>query len=467
MIRGKLFITAVVIFTVPGVMLACDNAPPPTPDNVQVLDSDGDGWTDKQEQTARTNPYNKDTDDDGYWDSKDPNPLDPDIPTKATSPSTTQIPSPKPAQTPTPSNPAPAPTDQGTEGQLLRIEDLPIMEELAHREAENYIQLDDNRVQCQLCPNQCLLVDGERSVCRARQNISGKLYTLTYGQPCSLSFDTIEKGPLFHMIPGAKCLVVAAAGCNLDCKFCQNWQFALVNPEETTNYGLPPETAVQLALDNDCDTITFTYTEAIVSYEYIRDVAKLAKENGLKTALITAGYINPQPLRDLCIYLDAVKVDLKGFTEEYYQEVCVGELEPVLETLKVLKEEGKWFEVVNLVVPTLNDDMSKIRDMCQWIRDNLGTDVPLHFSRFWPSYKLSKLSGTPVGTLEQAIQIAKDAGLKYVYIGNVPGHEAGDTYCPHCGKCLIKRVGYAAITENNIIDGKCHFCGHEISGIWK
>lgn len=362
--------------------------------------------------------------------------------------------------------------DQGTpvlrgEEQALSIEDLPIKEELSPQEAEHYVQLGGNKVQCRLCPNQCLLEEGERGICRARQNIEGKLYTLTYGQPCSLAIDPVEKGPIFHMTPGAKGLVVAATGCNLNCKYCQNWQFALVNPEETRNYDLPPETAVRLALDSGCDAIIFTYTEATVFYEYMRDIAKLAKENGLKTVLITSGYINPQPLRDLCPYLDAVKVDLKGFTSEFYQEVCAGELEPVLDTLQVLREEGKWFEVVNLVVPTLNDDLNTISEMCQWIRDNLGTDVPLHFSRFWPSYKLSRLSGTPVSTIEQAIQTAKDAGLKYVYIGNVPGHDAGNTYCPPCGECVIRRVGYAAVTENNIVDGKCKFCGHEIPGIWK
>jgi len=358
--------------------------------------------------------------------------------------------------------------DRGTEeAPVLSIEDLPIKEEISPREAEYYVQLDGNKVQCRLCPNQCVLEDGERGICRVRQNIGGQLYSLVYAQPCALAIDPIEKGPIFHMTPGAKSLVVATPGCNLNCKFCQNWQFALVKPEETRNYDLPPETAVKLAVDNDCDAITFSYTEATVSYEYMRDIAKLAKEQGLRTVLITSGYINPQPLRNLCPYLDAVKVDLKGFTEEFYQEVCAGQLEPVLGTLKVLKEEGVWLEIVNLVVPTLNDDLDKIKEMCEWIKENLGTDVPLHFSRFWPANKLSRLPGTSVSMIEQAIQMAKDAGLRYVYIGNVPGHEAGDTYCPHCGECLIKRVGYVAVTENNIVDGMCKFCGHEIPGVWE
>ncbi len=236
------------------------------------------------------------------------------------------------------------------------------------------------------------------------------------------------------MTPGAQSLVVATAGCNLNCKYCQNWQFALVKPEETRNYDLPPERAVQLALDNDCDAITFTYTEATVRYEYMRDIAKLAKKQDLRTVLITSGYINPQPLRNLCQYLDAVKVDLKGFTDEFYQEVCSGELEPVPGTLKVVKEEGVWLETVNLVVPTVNDDMEKVKEMCGWIKENLGADVPVHFSRFWPSHKLSKLPSTPVSTIEQAIQVARDVVLNYVYI---------------------------------ILDGRCKFCEHEIPGVWE
>jgi len=361
--------------------------------------------------------------------------------------------------------------DRGTweerEEQVLSIGDLPIKEKISPREASYYVQLSGNRVQCQLCPNQCILRDGERGICRVRQNIGGKLSTLVYGQPCALAIDPIEKGPIFHMTPGAKSLVVATAGCNLNCKYCQNWQFALVKPEETRNYDLPPEKAVQLALDNGCEAIVFTYSEATVSYEYMLDVAKLAKERGLKTVLITAGYINPKPLRQLCRYLDAIKVDLKGFTEDFYKRVCSAELQPVLKTLKVIKEEGVCLEIVNLVVPTLNDDIGQIRQMCKWIRENLGRDTPLHFSRFWPSYKLLNLMPTPVEVLEQAIQVAKDAGLKYVYIGNVPGHEAANTYCPKCGKCLVKRIGYAAVGENNIVDGKCKFCGERIPGVWK
>ena len=475
--RHEFIIILLALFVIAGNLLACvpktaDIAPVESAPVSTTLDSDGDGWTDAQERAAGTAPDNRDTDADGYWDSKDPNPLDPNIPTRAT---TTPAPTPSPSQTSLPkspqtsTSPTPVPTtaDRDFEEPPLRIEDLPIKEELSPREAEYYIQLDGNRVQCRLCPNQCLLTDGERGNCRVRQNIGGKLYSLVYGQPCSLAIDPIEKGPIFHMTPGVKGLVVATPGCNLDCKFCQNWQFALVNPEETRNYDLPPETAVKLALDNGCQAIIFTYTEATVFYEYMLDVARLAKEKGLKTVLITGGYINPAPLKNLCPYLDAVKVDLKGFTEEYYAEVCAGELEPVLETLKTIKEAGVWLEIVNLVVPTLNDDMGKITEMCQWIKDNLGTDVPVHFSRFWPSYKLSKLSGTPVGTLEYAIQVARDAGLKYVYIGNVPGHEAGNTYCPHCGQCLIERVGYVAVIENNIVDGRCPFCGQEIPGKWK
>ncbi len=355
----------------------------------------------------------------------------------------------------------------GGEERALSIEDLPIKEEISPREAKYYLQLSGGKVQCQLCPNQCILKDGERGICRVRENIGGKLYTLVYGQPCSLAIDPIEKGPIFHMSPGAKTLTVATAGCNLNCKYCQNWQFALVKPEGTKNYDLSPEAAVDLALANECEAIVFTYTEATVFYEYMLDIAKLAHEQGLKNVLITAGYINPEPLRELCQYFDAIKVDLKGFSQEFYRQICSAQLQPVLETLKVIKEEGVWLEIVNLVIPTLNDDINQIRQMCQWIKENLGRDVPLHFSRFWPSYKLSNLTSTSVGVLEMAIQMAREIGLKYVYIGNLPGHEAGDTYCPKCGQCLVKRIGYVGVEENNIVDGKCKFCGETIPGEWK
>jgi len=388
------------------------------------------------------------------------------LPTPTPFPTYTPYPTYTPFPTPTPA-PMPKPTPTPEERRPISLEALRAKEGVEAREAMYYAQLGSGVVKCELCPRGCILTEGQKGVCRARKNIGGKLHTLTYGQPCVVMIDPIEKGPIFHMTPGAQSLTIATAGCNLKCKYCQNWQFSQVGPEQTENYDLPPEDVVELALSSGAEAIVFTYTEPTIYYEYMLDTAKLAKGKGLKTVMITGGYINPEPLKGLSKHMDAIKVDLKGFSEKFYREVCGGELWPVLETIKQVREEGGWLEVVNLVIPGLNDDLQEIGEMCEWIRDNLGTDVPLHFSRFFPAYKLSRHAPTPVSTLEQAIQIAKDMGLKYVYIGNVPGHEAGNTYCPKCGKLLIKRIGYTAVLENNIVDGKCKFCGHEIPGVWK
>ncbi|HID92902.1 MAG TPA: AmmeMemoRadiSam system radical SAM enzyme [bacterium (Candidatus Stahlbacteria)] len=334
------------------------------------------------------------------------------------------------------------------------------------RPAMFWQKLEGNLIQCRLCPNYCVLRPGERGRCRVRENRDGKLVTLVHGLPCAVHIDPIEKKPLFHFIPSTEVFSIATAGCNLRCKFCQNWQISQVSPEETYNYNLSAEELIRIAKERKCPSIAYTYTEPVIFYEYMLEAAKLAREAGIKNTMHSNGYINPEPLRELCKYLDAANIDLKGFTEEYYQEVCEGHLAPVLQTLKILKEEGVWLEITNLIVPTKNDDPETIRKMCIWIRDSLGADVPIHFSRFWPMYKLKNLPPTPVGTLERARKIAMDVGLHYVYIGNVPGHVGENTYCPKCGKVLIKRIGYH-ILENNIVNGKCKFCGQPIPGVWK
>ncbi len=357
---------------------------------------------------------------------------------------------------------------RGKESQDLSfsIEDLPKSKDLTPQEALYYQKLSGNTVQCEICPNRCTLAEGEVGDCNNRKNIDGKLYTLVYGQPCALTVDPIEKGPIFHMKPGMRTLALGTAGCNLKCKNCQNWQFTQVGPEETVNYKLSPQEAINLASKNNCEAIVFTYNDPIVSYEYVLEMAKLAKKNNLKTIMITAGYINPEPLRELCQYMDAIKIDLKGFTNEFYQQVCRATLQPVLDAIKVIKEEGVWLEIVNLVIPSFNDKSSEIKSMCSWIVENVGPDIPVHFSRFWHSYKLENMETTPVSTLENAFSIATAAGLNYVYIGNVPGHPKGNTYCPHCGKLLIERIGFLAIGQNNIVNGKCRFCHEKIPGVW-
>ena len=334
------------------------------------------------------------------------------------------------------------------------------------KEAMFYEKLSGNRVQCQICPRWCVIPEGERGFCRNRENQGGTLYSLVYGKPCTVNMTVPEKGPLYHFIPGHKRLALATVSCNLRCKYCQNWQISQMSVEEVSHYDLSPEEAVDLALREGAKSVSFTYTEPTAFYEYMYDIAKLAKERGLRTSIISNGFINPDPLRELLKVLDAVKIDLKGFSEEFYAEVSSACLEPVLTSLKTVKEAGVHLEIVNLVVPTLNDDPETIRAMCQWIVENLGEDVPLHFNRFFPNYRLTNLPPTPIVTLEMARQIALDVGLKYVYIGNVPGHEADNTYCPKCGKRLIRRA-YLAILENNVVGGRCKFCGERIPGIWE
>ncbi|NQT95020.1 MAG: AmmeMemoRadiSam system radical SAM enzyme [Candidatus Omnitrophica bacterium] len=334
----------------------------------------------------------------------------------------------------------------------------------ALKEAMYYEKLDKQQVQCILCPRRCIIPNKRRGFCRARENRDGTLYSIVYGKACALNVDPIEKKPLFHVLPSTKSFSIATAGCNLACKFCQNWQISQSSPEEVPYENVPPEGVVRLARDNNCPTIAYTYTEPTIFYEYMLDTAKLAHESGVKNVMHSAGFINEGPLRKLCKYLDAANIDLKG-SDKFYNEISLGNRQDVLRTLKILKEEGVWTEITYLVIPTLNDNMDYVRQTCLWIKENLGPDTPLHISRFWPTYKLKNLSPTPVSTLEKAGEIAKAAGLRYVYIGNVPGHKGETTYCPYCYKVLIERIGYNVV-ENNIKDGKCKFCKNKIEGIW-
>lgn len=337
---------------------------------------------------------------------------------------------------------------------------------LSKFEAMHYKKLGDNVVQCQLCPNRCTLSDLARGLCGVRINIDGKLYSLVYGKPVAIHVDPIEKKPLSHFLPGTTAFSISTAGCNLGCIFCQNWQISQVKPEEAEHYNFDPERIVALAIENNSPTIAYTYTEPTIFYEYMLETAKLAKKKGLRNIMHSCGYINPGPLKELLKYMDACNIDLKGFSEDYYQQMCSGHLDPVLESIKNVKKAGVWLEITNLMIPGKNDDPKMIRQMCRWIRENVGPDVPLYFSSFYPMYKLQNVPPTPVETLEMAYKIAREEGLNYVYIGNVFGHIKEHTYCPKCGKILIKRLGYA-IEENNIVGGKCEFCGYKIAGVWK
>ncbi|MFH1126051.1 MAG: AmmeMemoRadiSam system radical SAM enzyme [Candidatus Altiarchaeota archaeon] len=332
------------------------------------------------------------------------------------------------------------------------------------KEGYHYLKLGEN-VKCQVCPHQCLLKEGDRSVCRNKINKGGVLYTLAYGNPCAVHVDPIEKKPLYHFLPTSLAFSIATAGCNFRCLNCQNWEISQSRPEETQNMDLMPDKVVEGALQSSSKSIAYTYSEPTAFYEYMYDTSKLGREKGLRNVWVTNGYMNKKPLQDLSKYLDGAQVDLKGFREDIYNKLNAGTLEPPLETLKTLKEEGVWFEVSNLVVPTWSDDLDMIKEMCQWLVDNIGVDHPLHFLRFQPQYKLTQLPPTPVDTLENARKIALDSGLKYVYIGNIPNHEAENTYCPTDGRLLIERKGFS-VTQNNIQDGACKYCGEKIPGVW-
>jgi pyruvate formate lyase activating enzyme len=326
--------------------------------------------------------------------------------------------------------------------------------------------LADNAVQCLLCPRGCQVSAGKRGYCEVRENRGGKYYSLVYGNPCSIAIDPIEKKPFFHVLPGTRSFSLATAGCNFHCKFCQNWEISQEVPEKTFNFSLPPALAVELAREKGCASIASTYVEPTIFFEYMYDISVLAKRNGILSVCHSNGYINPQPLNDLAKYLGAACIDLKGFTEVFYQEMSEGTLQPVLNTIKQLRAKGVHVEIVNLVIPTKNDSMQVVKKMCLWIKDEVGADCPLHFSRFYPLYKLRNLPPTPVETLEQAREVALSVGLEYVYIGNVPGHAGENTYCPSCQKTLIARRGYY-ILANHVVKGRCRYCGKRIPGIWE
>lgn len=334
------------------------------------------------------------------------------------------------------------------------------------RVASYWESLDGKLVKCVLCPRQCVVPPGGRGHCEVRENRDGVYYTLTYGNPCAIHVDPIEKKPFYHFLPTTTAFSFATAGCNLDCKFCQNWHISTARPEELANYDLPPADLVAAAIESGSPSIAYTYSEPTIFFEYMLECAKLARERGVRNVYHSNGFIQPEPLRELCRYLDAANIDLKGFTEEYYDDMSDGSLEPVLRSLTILKEEGVHLELTTLLVPGRNDDPETLREMCRWVHDNLGATVPLHFSRFHPQHRLKNLPPTPVERLEAARDIALGEGLEFVYIGNVPGHEGNSTYCPECSAELIHRIGYS-VDVLGVVDGRCSECGAAIEGVWE
>ena len=324
---------------------------------------------------------------------------------------------------------------------------------------------DGNTVQCQVCPNRCVLSPGDRSICRSKVNIGGKLYSLTYGNACSVHVDPIEKKPLNHFYPRSLIFSLATTGCNFRCLNCQNWEISQRKPDEVQHIELFPKEAVREAEKRNIPSIAYTYSEPITFYEYMYDTAKLARKAGLKNVLVSNGYINSEPLFRLCKYLDGANINLKSFDDHIYRCLNGGTLQPVLDTFKNLHRAGVWFEMTTLVVPTYVDNPEMIKSMCGWVLKELGPEYPLHFLRFFPRYKLTRLPATPVATLEKLREMALQEGIHYVYIGNVPGHEGCHTYCHNCHKILIERKGYL-IAQFNLEDGRCMFCRTAIPGRW-
>jgi pyruvate formate lyase activating enzyme len=333
------------------------------------------------------------------------------------------------------------------------------------REALYFEKLEHKKIRCTLCPRECVIDDLERGYCGVRENRDGTYYTLVHSRPCTYHADPIEKKPLFHVLPGTLAFSIATAGCNVNCKMCQNWEISQARPEQIRSIYMPPKKVAEMAKEYDCRTIAYTYSEPIIFYEYMMDTVEAGHNENVLSVVVTGAYINEKPLRKLCKAVDAIKVDLKAYSEKFYREIVGGELQPVLDALVTMRDEGVWTEIVYLVVPTLNDDDDEFRNMAKWVRANLGADVPVHFTRFHPQYLLKNLPPTPVNTLERAKEIADAEGLHYVYLGNVPGHSAENTYCPGCGRAVITRLGYT-IRSIEVEKGACVHCGHEIAGRW-
>jgi len=355
-------------------------------------------------------------------------------------------------------------------------------------EGYHYLKLGRN-VQCKICPNNCLLEPGDRSHCRNKINRDGTLYTLAYANPCALHVDPVEKKPLFHFLPGTPTLSLATAGCVLRCLNCQNWDISQRRPEETKDprgpelrlhpplpisldadtmnrLSLPPADVVAVAQSLGCRSVSYTYSEPVAFFEYTYDSCRLVREAGLRNIVVTSGSIEERPLRDLAQYVDAMHIDLKGFDESIYRTLNSGQVRTILGTLETLQSLGVWFEIINLVVPTYTDDLDGIRRMCDWIAAKLGPDRPLHFSRFHPAHRLAALPPTPVDVLIAARDLARAAGLRYVYIGNVRGvADAATTFCPQCHRAVVERDVYT-VTANHVAHQACSFCDTPIPGVW-
>ena len=330
------------------------------------------------------------------------------------------------------------------------------------KEAMLYGRMPDNKVKCNLCARRCTIADGGTGFCRVRKNEGGKLYSLVYAKAISACVDPIGKKPLSHFHPGALVMSIATIGCNFRCKFCDNW--IISQEKDIKGRDFPPEEVVKATRNNGCQGISYTYTEPTIFFEYAYDTAKLAKQVGFFNTFVTNGYMTPEAVRTIAPYLDAATVDFKGGGDpEFYKTFsAVPSVEPIYESLKEMKRNNIHIEITNLIVPKIGDSIEKIRQLAAWIRDNLGEDTPFHLLRFHPDYELTNIPSTHVSTMEKAYKTAKEEGLNYVYLGNVPGHPYENTYCPNCNELLIKRFSFEIVKWNLTKDMRCPSCGQSI-----
>jgi len=331
-------------------------------------------------------------------------------------------------------------------------------------EARWWETMPSGKLHCYLCPRHCQIGEGLPGFCFIRKNIGGRLYNLGYAQPAAVQVDPIEKKPLNHFMPGTKVFSMGTAGCNMGCFFCQNWDISKSKADQVNSLHLEPEAVVLAAIEYNCPSLAFTYNEPTIWGEYVIDIAKVAHESGLKTVMVTNGYITREAIHDVYEHIDAANVDLKAFTENFYSKVTLTHLEPVLDALKILRRETSvWFELTNLIIPTLNDASEEIRELCGWVLENLGDDVPLHFTAFHPDFKLRDKPNTPPQTIHRARHIALEMGLKYVYEGNIVS-DGADTVCPGCKQIVVKRSWHSVSDVRVNEDGTCRNCGTKISG---
>jgi len=333
---------------------------------------------------------------------------------------------------------------------------------LTEKEASLYTVLGNNYVKCSVCPHRCTIRPGGKGICKTRINKNGKLFTLIYGEVTSTAVDPIEKKPLFHFWPGSHSFSISAVGCSFKCPWCQNYHISQVEPGDVFADQLEPERIIELTKKYGCKSISYTYNEPIIWHEYVLDTARLARKEGVLNVLVTNGYITPEALNEVAGLIDAANVDVKGFNEAFYREYCKAELGPVLDATAEMKRRGIHVETTTLIIPKLNDDPKEIKELSEWHVEKLGPDTPLHLSRFYPAYQLSNVPPTPVETIVKARDTAVKEGIRYVYVGNVPGDAGENTYCPFCKQLLIERYGYDITQWHLTDDNHCQKCGKSI-----